>query len=78
MVGDGAKADGPGENMTGHAENEEYGLRSAAEFPANPRHAEGLEEYLEGICHIMNLDDGINKCREAADKCRCIPRDIVA
>jgi hypothetical protein len=71
MAGDGAKADGPGEDVTGHAENEEYGLRSAAEFPANLRHAEGLEEYLEGIRHVMNPGISLLELSNDISRVRC-------
>jgi hypothetical protein len=55
VVGNGTKADGPGKNVTAHAENEEYGLSSTAEFSAKTRHAKGLEKYFEGVSHVMDL-----------------------
>ena len=55
VVGNGVEADGPGENVTGHAENEEDGLSSATKLSAHPGHAKRLEEYLESIRHIVDL-----------------------
>jgi hypothetical protein len=41
--------------VTGHAENEKYGLSSAAELSSHSGHAKRLEEYFESIGHVVNL-----------------------
>jgi hypothetical protein len=55
VIGNCTKADGPGEDMAGHAENEKYGLSGSTKLSSNFGYAKGLEQYLESVCHIVNL-----------------------
>lgn len=56
LVGNGAKADGPGEDVAGHAENEKYGLSSSTELSSYFGYAKGLKQYFESVCHVVYLE----------------------
>lgn len=56
MIGDCTEADGPGENVAGHTEDQEDSLSSTTKFPSDPGHTERLEQNLESVGHIVNLE----------------------
>lgn len=77
-VGQGVQTDGPGENVTGHAEDEENGLGSTKEFARHrgPAKTEWFEEHVSRICHVVNLEKrGPVSLRSLGRNLESIPKD---
>jgi len=55
MPGNGIHCDGPSQDVTGHGEYQEDGLRSAEKLLAESAQTYGCEKYLSSVCHVVDL-----------------------